>query len=342
MQSVRHGVEPARFLPDLRNMAGFRIAPDLNPLAVPSYHSIYNESSECGGSTRLGTAMTDNLGAKAQFVAFDLETTGLTAAADRIVEIGAVRFLECGRELGRYQRLINPERPMPAGAQAIHGISDTDLAGASPARDVLPEFIEFLGDPRGSVLLAHNASFDAGFLGCELTRAGLPIAPHPVIDTLALARRHHPGLSNHRLETVARHLGVLSSGGHRALADSLCVKEIWLRMSGPAVAPDMVVSYPMHDSGRAVAPPVGWERVETAIDGGRAIRIEYDGGTRGRAARSITPRRFVQRGGQTYLVAFCHLDSFEKSFRIDRILALELVCDSVPVPVHVDPASNPG
>jgi len=292
--------------------------------------------------TGLGTTMTSNPGFRAQFVALDLETTGLSAATERIVEIGAVRFLECGQEIGRYQQLVNPERPMPPGAQAIHGISDHDLAGAPVARDVLPEFLEFLGNPDLSVLLAHNASFDAGFLGCELARAGWPIPAHPLVDTLALARRHLPGLCNHRLDTVARHFGVHSSGAHRALADSLCVKEIWLRMSGPSLAPDTVVSYRMCDSRHSVAPPLGWEAVETAIARGRAIQIEYDGGTRGRTARAITPLRFVRRGGQAYLVAFCHLDSFEKSFRMDRIVVLEPDCKSGPEPVHVDPAASRG
>src|SRR6185312_727184 len=95
-----------------------------------------------------------------EYVAFDLETTGLVADTERVVEIGAVRFDSSGAELGRFECLVNPLRSMPPGAQAIHGISDADLAGASTAETVLPGFLAFLGDPETTTLLAHNSSFD--------------------------------------------------------------------------------------------------------------------------------------------------------------------------------------
>src|SRR4051794_609899 len=81
-----------------------------------------------------------------EYVAFDLETTGLMPEFDRVVEIGAVRFDAGGRELGRFERLVNPGRAMSASARAVHGISDRELVGAPPARAVLPQFLKFLGD----------------------------------------------------------------------------------------------------------------------------------------------------------------------------------------------------
>ena len=167
-----------------------------------------------------------------EFVALDLETTGLMAETDRIVEIGAVRFLADGREIGRFQRLVNPQRPMSPAAYAIHGLSDADLADAAPAHEILPEFLVFLGDPGATSLIAHNAAFDAGFLGRELGRAGLPAPTHSLFDTLALARRRLPDLASHRLDYLARALGLDSSDAHRALADSLRVKAIWLLLDG--------------------------------------------------------------------------------------------------------------
>jgi len=286
--------------------------------------------------------MTNDVGSSRQFVALDLETTGLRAATDRIVEIGAVRFLETGQETGRYQRLVNPQRPMSPGAYAVHGLSDDDLADAPTAREVLPEFIEFLGDADCSALLAHNASFDAGFLGCELNRADLPLPTHSLFDTLALARRRLPLLPSHRLDAVAHHFGLDPEGAHRALADSLVVKEIWLLLGGPAESRDALVSYPMFDPRDSVSVPDGWERLQEAVARGCAVRIEYEGGTRGSAPRSITPRRFVQRGGLTYLVAFCHLDSFEKSFRVDRIRVLELIQEKDSAAVPVDTLASRG
>src|SRR3954452_15079275 len=99
-----------------------------------------------------------------EYVAFDLETTGLSATSDRIVEVGAVRFDASGQEMGIFERLVNPLRLSGARARAIHGISDAELARAETAEVVLPEFLAFLGDPDRTTLLAHNAAFDAGFL----------------------------------------------------------------------------------------------------------------------------------------------------------------------------------
>ena len=151
-----------------------------------------------------------------EYVALDLETTGLMAGTDRVVEIGAARFRADGQELGRFQRLVNPERPMSPAAFAIHGLSDEDLASAPPIRDILPEFRQFIGDPSTTSLLAHNASFDAGFLGCEFLRVGLPVPTHSVFDTLALARRRMPLLASHRLDNLARVMGLDPAGAHRA------------------------------------------------------------------------------------------------------------------------------
>ena len=185
--------------------------------------------------------------------------------------------------------------------------------------EVLPEFLSFLGDPGTTALMAHNASFDAGFLGRELARAGLPAPAHSLFDTLALARRRLPQAASHRLDHLARILGLDPAGAHRALADSLRVKEIWLLLGGPSESPNSLVSYRFFDPRNTNPTPKAGNRCRRPRLSGLTVRIEYDGGTRGAAPRSITPRRFVQRGGATYLVAFCHLDSFEKAFRLDRI-----------------------
>jgi DNA polymerase III subunit epsilon len=280
--------------------------------------------------------MTENFLSKPEFVALDLETTGLMAETDRIVEIGAVRFRADGQELGRFQRLVNPERPMSLAAFAIHGLSDEALTGEPPARDILPEFLGFLGDPDTTALLAHNASFDAGFLGCELARARLPIPTHSMFDTLALARRRLPRLASHRLDNLAQALGLDPAGAHRALADCLRVKEIWLALSGSSEPVNDLVSYPMFDRRNSEPTPEGWEGILEAAARGTKIRIEYDGGTRGSTPRSITPRRFVHRGGANYLIAFCHIDSLEKSFRVDRIRCVQLAIEPGAEPVQVD------
>lgn len=264
------------------------------------------------------------------YVAFDLETTGLVAETDRVVEIGAVRFDVEGHELGRFERLVNPERPMSRAAQAIHGISDADLADAEPARQVLPCFFDFLGDPRTTTLLAHNAAFDAGFLGRELGRIGREAPAFAVIDTLSLARTKIPEARDHRLDTLARLFGLDPDGPHRALADSLRVKGLWLALEGASTPPEQVVSYPIVDRRGAMPVPNGWDLISEAIAQGLTVRMEYSGGSRGPAPREITPRGFTHRGGIAYLVALCHLDTYEKSFRLDRVRRFEVVQPTGP------------
>jgi DNA polymerase III epsilon subunit family exonuclease len=259
-----------------------------------------------------------------EYVAFDLETTGLVAETDRVVEIGAVRFDATGREIGRFEQLVNPERPMSPAAQAIHGISDAHLVDAPIAAEVFPRFLAFLAEDT-TTLLAHNAAFDAGFLGRELGRLGFEPPSHAVVDTLALARRSIPFARDHRLDTLARLLDLDPDGAHRALADSLRVKGLFLRLNRPDVPVEALIAYPIYDPLDPMPPPRGWEDLNDAIVMGYSVRLEYSGGTRGAAPREVSPRRFVQRGGVAYVVALCHLDRFEKSFRLDRVVRYEIV-----------------
>jgi DNA polymerase III subunit epsilon len=265
-----------------------------------------------------------------EFVALDLETTGLFAGTDRIVEIGAVRFDASGQELGRFQRLVNPGQPMSPAAQAVHGLSDADLADQPLARAVLPEFVAFLGDRGSTGLMAHNARFDTGFIGRELGRLGLPMPGHAVFDTLALARCRWRGIGSYRLENLARLLDLDPEGAHRALADSLRVKALWLALTGGIEPLEPHIAFPIADPVRSDPTPLGWDDVVDAMGRGLCVRIEYEGGSRGRAPRDVTPRRFAFNGGAAYLVAFCHLDAFEKSFRLDRVLRYKVLVSSPP------------
>ncbi len=180
------------------------------------------------------------------------------------------------------------------------------------------------------------------FSGRELARAGLPSPTHSLFDTLALARRRLPLAASHRLDHLAQILGLDPAGSHRALADSLRVKEIWLLLDGASESVPALVSYRIFDPRQSNPTPEGWDPLSKAAAGGIMVRIEYDGGTRGSGLRSITPRRFVQRGGATYLVAFCHLDSFEKAFRLDKIRSVEIAPEPHPASVPVDRSSAHG
>jgi DNA polymerase III subunit epsilon len=166
-----------------------------------------------------------------RFVVVDVETTGLSPRRrDRVIEIGAVA-IEDGSFAAEFQTLIQVPRDIPWQATLIHGITDEMLAGQPAPEDVFPALKEFIGE---SILIAHNAPFDLAFLRYEFDLLGFPLNNRSIC-TLKLARRRLPHLSNHRLETVARHvLGGLPHGGrlHRALDDARLTAQIWLALAG--------------------------------------------------------------------------------------------------------------
>lgn len=182
------------------------------------------------------------------FVAFDTETTGCTSATGRMVEIGAVRFRLDGSELERFTRLINPMRPIPATVTAIHGITDAMVRDCPGEADVLPEFLDFLGDPSHTVLMAHNAPFDLAFVGSGLARCRLTPPKHAVIDTVRLSRRRAAGLPSHSLRSLVRTFGIGESTEHRGLSDSVVLKEVFLnlvcRPPAPATAGELFAFSP--------------------------------------------------------------------------------------------------
>lgn len=165
-------------------------------------------------------------------IVLDTETTGLDPAqGDRIAEIGAVELmnhLPTGRTLHLY---VNPGRPMPAEAFAIHGLSDDLLRDKPPFAEVAPALLDFLGD---AVLVIHNAAFDIGFLNSELRQAGYrPIEVTRVVDTLMLARQRFPGAPA-SLDALCRRFGVDNSRRerHGALLDCLLLSEVYLELLG--------------------------------------------------------------------------------------------------------------
>ncbi len=158
------------------------------------------------------------------FVAFDTETTGFSPKKERLVEIGAVKFRGDGTVLASTNWLVNPERAIPYYATHVHGIT-TEMAAEAPAfKDVWPEFEAFCGD---AVLLAHNATFDVGFLKAELNRAEIPPPALLVGDTLPLFRKWFPRAPSHSLEKLTAYLGVLGDTYHRAEADAFHIVNIF-------------------------------------------------------------------------------------------------------------------
>ena len=125
-------------------------------------------------------------------IVFDTETTGLDPkTGDRMVEIGCIEMVNLVPTGATYHAYFNPERDMPAGAEAVHGLSAAFLSDKPLFRDGATGLLEFIGeDP----LVAHNAGFDFGFLNAELELCGLAaVCSSRMVDTVALARKRHPG-----------------------------------------------------------------------------------------------------------------------------------------------------
>ncbi len=162
----------------------------------------------------------------APLVVVDLETTGQRQDQGGITEIGAVR-LQGRREVGRFETLVDPGRPIPPYVVRLTGISDSMVAGAPRIEEVLPAFLEFA---EGAVLVAHNAAFDVALLDRESRRIlGRPLGA-PSLCTLKLARRLMPELSRASLDALASHFTLAKASRHRALADAELTVAVLFRM----------------------------------------------------------------------------------------------------------------
>jgi DNA polymerase-3 subunit epsilon len=165
-------------------------------------------------------------------IIFDTETTGLDNRIDRIIEIGGIELFNhfpTGRTLHIY---ISPgDQKVHPDALAVHGITDEFLKDKRPFAEVAQEILDFFGDGKW---IAHNATFDMGFINSELARIGLPsILPERVTDTLSLARRKNP-MGPNSLDALCRRYGIDNSHRtkHGALLDSELLAEVYIEMIG--------------------------------------------------------------------------------------------------------------
>ncbi len=162
------------------------------------------------------TQPDDRLLADTTFVVFDVETTGLSSARDRIIEIGAVK-MQGGQVVAEYSSFCDPGVPLPQKITDLTHITDLMLKGEKAPGQAVAELLDF---SEGCVLCAHNASFDIGFVRAECERSGLPLPSGPVLDTLTMARRLYASLRSHKLGAVCKFLGVSLKNAHRAVHDA--------------------------------------------------------------------------------------------------------------------------
>ncbi|WP_274651508.1 PolC-type DNA polymerase III [Paenibacillus humicola] len=179
----------------------------------------------------------------AEYVVFDIETTGLSVINSKIIELAGVKMRE-GKEIGRFSTFIDPHEEIPYHIQQLTNITNEMVKGAPELEPKLREFVEFVGD---AVLVAHNARFDMGFIQAACKAHGMPELPNPVLDTLELARFLFPQLKNHRLNTLADKYKISLENHHRAIDDSIALGGVLFGLIGDAAARNITGLHMLND-----------------------------------------------------------------------------------------------
>ena len=200
--------------------------PDANP-TVPSdsdFKVIYGVEAYLVDDLKGMVTDSQNQDLDADYVVFDLETTGFSPETNRIIEIGAVK-VQNGKIVDKFSTFVNPQVPIPFRIEQLTSINDSMVIDAPVIADILPEFMKFC---EGCVMVAHNADFDMSFIKKNCQRLDIPCKP-TIVDTVALARVLLPNLNRFKLDTVAKALGVSLENHHRAVDDAGCTAEIFVK-----------------------------------------------------------------------------------------------------------------
>ncbi|MCC3357435.1 PolC-type DNA polymerase III [Bacillus sp. REN16] len=177
------------------------------------------------------------------YVVFDVETTGLSAVYNTIIELAAVKVRN-GEIIDRFESFANPHHRLSATTIDLTGITDDMVRSAPEVSEVLLKFHDWAED---GILVAHNASFDMGFLNVGYKKAGLKPAANPVIDTLELARFLHPDLKNHRLNTLCKKFDIELTQHHRAIYDAEATGYLTVKLLKDAAEKEIVYHDQLND-----------------------------------------------------------------------------------------------
>lgn len=252
----------------------------------------------------------------------DVETTGLSPRyGDRVIEIGLLRA-EGAREI-TFESFVNPRRPISPRATAVHGITQEMVETAPGFGELAGQVWQLLDD---AVLVGHNAPFDWSFLNAERRYLGLPPLQNPLLDTLAVARRHF-AFQRNSLGAIAGELGIPTPVSHRALADVLTTWEVLKRfladLFGRGINELEALLLPSADIPGEDGIPLPPEMAE-ALSGRRCLQLRYVSAHQVETVREVEPLEVMPLGDYLYLRAYCHLRQDERTFRLDRIIAMEL------------------
>ena len=261
-------------------------------------------------------------------VVLDTETATLLGAP-HLLEIGAVRVVD-GEAVDRFQMLVRPQVPVEDGAFAIHGIADQDVRDAPDAGEVLTHFCAWLGD---DWMVAHGARFDAGVLGFECVRWGVPMPSGPMLDTVKLARQLITDSPDHKLSTLCQWLDVEATIYHRALPDAVSCWKVFEacveRMpADPAPCAELLWSLcgrPVTVRTAAPRPPRIAPRLrplEEACRAGSRLTVLYGEAER-TSALCISPRILFESRRRGYMEAECARSGLLKTYRLDRVRSIQ-------------------
>lgn len=258
-----------------------------------------------------------------EFIAFDTETSGAYPLGSEVVEFGAVRW-KGGKEIGSYQTLLKPSRPMSDFIIGIHGITNEMVEEAPLMKDKISEIRDFFN---GAILMAHHAPFDMGFMMADFEKHKIIPPEENVLCTSLLARKLIPESHNHKLQTLITHLGLERGSAHRAKDDARACLYVGLECMnrlGPLTPMSEVYSkvgknlnwnsYHLRNTGNTTI-----DKVIECLEEGRSLDIAYVGGTKGAETRRITPMGIVRNPDGDYVQAKCHRDLASKRFYIDKI-----------------------
>ncbi len=265
---------------------------------------------------------------EAEFVVFDIETTGLNPQkGDRICEIGAVRIKD-SEITDSFETLVNPQRDIPSQVTRIHGITSKDVISAPCFEDAAPKFLSFIKD---SCLLAYNIKFDLGFFNYQLKSAGMGKISLPFVDILALCRRLIPHLSRFNLSSVAGYLGVQAENTHRGYADAYTAAQVFIELL-PFLEEKSVYDleglFPSSGKNKEEDYKADTSRIKLirkAVSSKLKVRIKYYSQYKNEVAEyDVFPLKMDRWKGNDILVGRCLLKGEERSFNLTRILDIKI------------------
>jgi len=261
-------------------------------------------------------------------VAFDTETSGAYPLEAEIVEFGAVKWRN-GKVIDRFQTLLKPSIPMTQDNINIHGITNEMVIDAPAISQQILSICEFIDN---SILVAHHAPFDLGFLALEIEKAGLKF-PNNVHMCSSLLSRALLATTNHKLQTLVKELDLVGGDAHRAFDDAYACLQVFQKCT-EKLGSDAT----LEKLKKVQSKKINWNDYSIYLNSDRKIKallfgiqnkktihIVYDGGKTKNELRPITPKGIVRNPDGDYLNAICEIDHQRKRFYLSKIKDFDLV-----------------